>query len=97
MPLQIEQGRRTANPRIVCDYCGTVIQRGSEGNYQWQHPAEGDLAPVAFTHKQCCHAFEATHPGRWAAIELSWLLPFLARNLAVDVAKTAAEIKLLNT
>ena len=96
MPLQIEQGRRTANPRIVCDYCGTVIARGSEGNYQWQHPAEGDLAPVAFTHKQCCHAFEATHPGRWMAIELEWLLVFLKNNLQVDMKTTEALIRKIN-
>ena len=96
MPLQIEQGRKTANPRIVCDYCGTVIARGSDGNYQWQHPAEGDLAAVAFTHKRCNHPFEQAHPGPWLALDLDWLLVFLKHNLQVDMPTTEAMIRKFN-
>jgi hypothetical protein len=96
MSLQIVQGRRTANPGIACDHCGQPITNGKDGNYQWRPTDEGETTTVYFTHKRCCHAFEHLHPGPWCAIGLAWLLPFLAHNLAVDVKRTAAEIKMFN-
>jgi hypothetical protein len=51
---------------------------------------------MVFTHKQCNHAFEHTHPGPWMAIELDWLLVFLKNNLKVDMKTTAAMIRKFN-
>ncbi len=96
MPLHIVQGRYTANPTIVCDYCGEVITSAADGNYQWRQTAEGEGANVVFTHKKCCHPFEHHTGGQWNAISLSWLLGFLAKNLDVDVKRTQAEIRKFN-
>jgi hypothetical protein len=96
MPLCIVEGRHGARPTIVCDYCQEPITRAAEGNYQWQHGAEGTPLAMVFTHKQCCHPFELTHEGPWMAIELEWLLVFLKNNLKVDMKTTEALIRKFN-
>jgi hypothetical protein len=96
MPLCIIEGRHGAQPTIVCDYCQAPIARGAEGNYQWQSGADGAAVPMAFTHKQCNHPFEQTHPGPWMAIELEWLLVFLKNTLKVEMKTTEALIRKLN-
>ena len=97
MPLHITQQRYTAEPGITCDYCGEAITSAADGNYQWRQTAEGETTlQVVFTHKQCCHFFEEEHPGPWNAIDLAWLVAFLASNLKVDVKQTQAVIKKFN-
>ena len=96
MPLHIAQGRRTANPGITCDHCGEAITRADDGNYEWRHTDEGVTTHIVFTHKRCCHAFESLHPGPWQAIDLEWLVVFLANNLKVNVRQTAALIRRFN-
>ena len=44
----------------------------------------------------CMGVIEQANAGPWMAIELSWLLPFLARNLHVDVKQTMATIRAYN-
>lgn len=96
MPLCIVEGRHGARPTIVCDYCQEPITRGAAGNYQWQSGPEGTARAMVFTHKECCHPFEHTHPGPWMAIELEWLLVFLKNTLKVDMRTTEALIRKFN-
>ena len=48
--------------------------------------ARGDYpgAPVYFTHKRCCDAFEKTNSSPWLAMELEPLFVFLAYGLKLD-------------
>jgi hypothetical protein len=97
MPLHILQRRRTADPGITCDHCGEAITTAADGNYQWRHTDEGETTTqIVFTHKRCCHYFELLHPGHWMAIDLAWLVVFLANNLKVDVKQTKAVIRRFN-
>jgi hypothetical protein len=100
MPLMIQFMGRVAAPKIVCDHCHQLIEDATDGNYHWSHAQGGEpgqLAAVYFTHKACCHPFEAARPeGQWGAIELEWLVAFLAENLHVDVKRTKAVIRKFN-
>ena len=89
MPLVIQFNGPYAAPTIVCDYCGKEITAAADGNYQWSHAAgtaEGQQAPMFFTHKACCDAFEHTRGDSytWSAIDLECLPYFLAENLQVS-------------
>jgi hypothetical protein len=96
MPIVIEFTGRYAAPKILCDYCGKVITKAQDGNYQWSHAAgvdEGQTAPMYFTHKACCHDFEQAHGGSsggWGAIGLEALPAFLATNLHIPWSQAAA-------
>lgn len=88
MPLQIEMSPESVRPVVVCDQCGEVIADARQGNYQWQAPLDPGLSRkfVFFTHKTCSHAFEQTRGGggAWYTMELTELLPHVARALQVD-------------
>ena len=97
MPLVIHYNGPYAAPQIVCDHCGKMITDATDGNYQWPHEAlgEGVTAPMFFTHKTCCHAFEQTHGGDWGAIGLECLPYFLAHNLHVSWRTAQANARLM--
>jgi hypothetical protein len=98
MPLVIRTQGPYAVPQVVCDHCQTVIARAAEGNYQWrQEPLLQDTAaPMVFTHKHCCHAFEHQQGGSWGAIGLEALPAFLATNLQVPWSKAQAQARLMS-
>jgi hypothetical protein len=88
VPLKIEMSPESVRPVVICDQCGDVIADARDGNYQWQAPVDPRLSRrfVFFTHKQCAHAFELARggSGSWYAMELTELLPHIARGLNVD-------------
>lgn len=60
-------------PVVVCDHCGQSIE--TSGNVEWQVDETGsqrNVGAIAFTHKQCCWAFENAHGGRtrWRWMDL---------------------------
>jgi hypothetical protein len=75
-------------PVVICDQCSEVIVDARDGNYQWQAPLDPGMSRrfVFFTHKQCAHEFEQARGGggAWYAMELTELLPHIARGLNVD-------------
>ncbi len=84
LEIRIQGGR--AEPRVVCDHCGEVIEDARTGNYQWRVDDRGGCAEdgaIYFTHKGCCHDFEAARGGRghWSWAPLSCLPVYLAANL----------------
>jgi hypothetical protein len=89
MPLAILRKNHRDCPAIICDHCGEEITDPRRGNYEWVMSAEGGDTPrtLHFTHKECCHAFEAARPlpkgMMWGAMALEDLLPFLMANLGV--------------
>jgi hypothetical protein len=88
MPLritEIENGKFT-KPVIVCDHCGEEITTATDGNYHWRFGQRGDYpgAPVYFTHKKCCSAFENVNPSDWLAMDLECLFVYLAYGLKLD-------------
>src|SRR5436309_1489694 len=90
MGIQIKLDHGRAKPVVVCDYCGEQIDDARTGNYQWSVGDRGELAddaPVVFTHRSCCQAFESAHGGRrrWAWAPLSCLPTFLAANLRLTL------------
>ncbi|MCC7023088.1 MAG: hypothetical protein IT338_09680 [Thermomicrobiales bacterium] len=88
MPLKIEMSPESVRPVVICDQCGEPITEARDGNYQWQAPWEPGMSRkfVFFTHKGCNHAFEQARggSGAWYAMELTELLPLLARGLEID-------------
>jgi hypothetical protein len=96
MPLLIQYTGPYAAPTVVCDHCGTPITDAKDGNYQWSHEVlgEGVTAPMLFTHKACCRAFEQARGGSWGAIGLECLPFYLAHNLHVTwrTARTYAQL-----
>ena len=88
MPLKIEMTPESVRPVVVCDGCGEPIADARDGNYQWQAPVDPGLSRkfVFFTHKWCAHAFEQARggSGAWYAMELTELLPHVARALHID-------------
>lgn len=88
MPLKIEMSPESVRPVVVCDVCGEVIADARDGNYQWQAPLDPGLHRkfVFFTHKACSADFEEARggSGAWYAMELTELLPHLARGLRID-------------
>jgi len=69
-------------PKLFCDYCGDPIEDLHDGNAEWT----ANNPDVAFTHKDCCLAFEELHGGsaQWLTEELSWFFGYLAHNLGFD-------------
>ena len=88
MPLKIEMSPESVRPVVVCDRCGEPIVDARDGNYQWQAPVDPSLSRkfVFFTHKRCAHAFEQARggSGAWYAMELTELLPHVARGLNIN-------------
>ena len=88
MPLKIEMSPESVRPVVVCDGCGEPIADARDGNYQWQAPVDPGLSRkfVFFTHKWCAHTFEQARggSGAWYAMELTELLPHVARALNID-------------
>jgi hypothetical protein len=88
MPLKIEMSPESVRPVVICDACGEAIDNARDGNYQWQAPIEPGLSRkyVFFTHKRCSHIFEQARggSGAWYAMELTELLPYVARALQID-------------
>ncbi len=87
MPLRIiELDGNYSKPVIVCGHCGEGITMVADGNYLWRFGARGDYpgAPVYFTHKTCCDAFEQMNRGPWLAMELETLFVFLSYGLKLD-------------
>ena len=88
MPLKIEMSPESVRPVVVCDGCGEPIADARDGNYQWQAPVDPGLSRkfVFFTHKWCAHGFEQARggSGAWYAMELTELLPHVARGLDID-------------
>ena len=68
-------------PRILCDQCGEAITKS--GNVQWK-PGAPELY---FTHKECCHRFEAARGGEWYATEMDAWLYNLVHNARIDWKK----------
>jgi hypothetical protein len=69
-----------------------MIATAQEGNYLW-NPAlldAGRPAPLVYTHKACCDAFERQHGGYWSAISLECLPYYLATNLQVTWTQAQA-------
>jgi hypothetical protein len=99
MPLQIHYHEGQFCPVVVCDHCGEVISNAREGNYQWQASLSSEVppAPIYFTHKHCCRAFEAARGGRalWMSIELQCLPIYLERNLKLDWKKANGLVDLI--
>src|SRR5262245_61150818 len=96
MPLVIQFRGPYSAPTIICDHCGKAITRAQDGNYEWSHAAgtaEGQTAPMYFTHKTCCHAFEQAHGGGWGAIGLEALPAFLATNLHIPWSQATAKAR----
>lgn len=101
MPLVMQCIGSAAMPKILCDQCGKAITAATDGNYLWSHAAgceEGQTAPIAFTHKACCDAFERTHgePYAWGAMSLTALPYFLMRNLQLSRQETQASGRLMS-
>ena len=88
MPLKIEMSPESVRPVVICDACGEPIADARDGNYHWQAPLDPGLVRrfVFFTHKGCSHAFEDARGGggAWYAMELTELLPLIARGLRID-------------
>jgi hypothetical protein len=95
MPLTMNCDGRRARPGIICDFCLKDIKDVKDGNAQWIAGDEGKGAGcrIYFTHKQCCHAFEAANPADWGAQELAHYLVFLANNLKTDWDEAKAGAK----
>src|SRR5262252_7506488 len=96
MPLMIHIGGPYAAPMIVCDHCGNAITRAQDGQYQWPHAAgiaEGQRAPMVFTHTTCCDAFEQAHGGGWGAIGLEALPALLATHLHIPWSQATAKAR----
>ena len=94
MPLTIEGRGALCCPVVLCDYCGQKIERAAEGNYQWNMHRRD--APVFFTHKACCRAFEEQNESDgvfWGAMPLECLPVFLLTNLGVPYHKTRRTAK----
>jgi hypothetical protein len=97
MPLVIKNTGRGACPTVVCDECGQEIKNAREGNYQWDL-REGGV--MYFTHKKCCHRFEAKRGGRgggrlFGAADLDLLLVYLRNNLKVDMKCAGEKVVLM--
>jgi len=88
MPLKIEMSPESVRPVVICDQCGEAITDARDGNYEWQAPLDPALSRkyVFFTHKSCALAFELARggSGAWYAMELTELLPHLARALHLN-------------
>jgi hypothetical protein len=86
--LKFEMSPESVRPVVICDHCGELIADAQDGNYQWQAPLGPGLVRrfIFFTHKHCSHDFEQARggSGAWYAMELTELLPHLARGLNVD-------------
>jgi len=87
MPLRIVQNGDIGIPTIVCDHCGEAITDVDDGNYHWRFDDRGDYpgAPVYFTHKRCCFAFEKSNPAFWGALTLNYLFAFLTKGLNLNL------------
>lgn len=99
MPLLIHIHESKARPVVACDHCGKVIEEAREGNYEWKSKSDGSTdGQVFFTHKACCHPFEAANAGdyQWAATELKFLPLFLSNNLKVDLEAAAESARRLS-
>jgi hypothetical protein len=95
MPLVLTTHEHRDCPEIHCDHCGHPIDDATGGNYQWVREGAGTTqAPLYFTHKACCAAFEGSRPlpphQSWGAMELDCLFVFLARRLALDWPQASA-------
>lgn len=100
MPIMIQFRGPHAVPQIMCDYCGDLIENAEDGNYQWNHAGgceEGQLAPVYFTHKRCCHDFEQEEGpcGGWSAVGLQALPFYLVKNLHTTWTKVQASGRMM--
>ena len=88
MSLKIEHTDWGVTPVVICDQCGEPIRDARDGNYQWQAPVDPGLSRkfVFFTHKSCAHTFEQARggSGAWYAMELTELLPHVARGLNIN-------------
>jgi hypothetical protein len=64
MLTQTVEGRH-CGPVVYCDVCQERITDAKDGNVQWMiTDTDGqvrDRAEIYFTHKRCCHAFDAQH------------------------------------
>lgn len=94
MPIRIHNTGARSAIRIVCDHCGKVIEKASEGNVEWDISASSEWSEVFFIHKRCSASFESAlgQNARTASIDLTDLPIRLAANLGMPVvAKPAIE------
>jgi hypothetical protein len=98
MPIRIIQDGKYDRPVIFCDHCGDEIKDAEDGNYHWRvgESAGASRAPLFFSHKRCCSAFESTNRGDWGAMELDTLFASLANNLKFDLTKARKRAALLD-
>jgi len=86
---------------IVYDQLQSPVLWARDGNYHWKMGVQDSDygSRIYFTHKRCCHAFEAGQDFKrfmWAAFELVGLPIRLGDNLALDwkVARRRVDIGL---
>ena len=90
MPIRIKISEIRAELVIVCDHCGNQIESADDGGYEWLQPDDtepGKLVDVVFLHKDCSYPHELASGSLWHSMELSVMLPYLVRNLSVDMEK----------
>ena len=90
MPIKIRVSEIRAELVVVCDHCGNQIESAEDGGYEWLAPEagkQGDLVDVVFLHKNCSYAHELASGALWHSMELTVMLPYLVRNLGVDMDK----------
>ncbi len=100
MPIVIRNANGRSCPQVLCDHCGEAIATAQDGNYQWRWGSGSDPAPVFFTHKRCCLAFEAADTDGegqwlWAAMDLQVFPVYLSRILRIEdweAAETSADL-----
>ena len=99
MPLRILEKGRYDEPAIICDHCGKPIARADDGNYHWRFDGRSDYpgAPMYFTHKACCRAFETQNPGPWGAMGLDCLLVYLSNVLDLDWEAAKLKVQVLDS
>lgn len=74
---------------VVCDACGKVIERASDGNYEWGMSSDGFVptTPLYFAHKRCSQNLErqkCSAGDEWGTSELSYFPLRLGFGLNLD-------------
>lgn len=88
MPLVIEMTGSAACPVILCDACAKRIQRGADGNYEWDE--DDPQAIVYFLHKACSLTYRRRRPELTSWGPLEALPAYLLANLHTSIRESDA-------